>query len=358
MNRGFTAGALVREGLLNVVSNRLLSLLLALSCFVGAGGCLLVSGYEVSAIEARFLQLVAKGSAVLAVTAQDGESVPGERCEALNGVPGVISAGGIVSRSTMRTEGSAFGQVLMVEGTAGLPAIIWPGEPAMRGSAITAGSTLAERSGAQVGAVLPWGLRIDGQFVAPSAIAEPSPRDASFDLAVVIVRAPASPVQQCLVESAPGALDEVSHLLVGWFDGPIETFVSRFYADSSVGASPQEQFDSRLSRWVPYVAALIIGAGFVITWFARRQEFGLYRMLRASPGSLLTNLATEFIVIGLIPLCGGYLAGLIISSMATPLALQNALIDATQLVLLSLLTPLTGVLVVSRVSAMDAIKGR
>lgn len=352
----FRAGSLLRETVANLLSAPLYSSSIILVVALVSCALVLLTSVEITSVMDRQQMLVARGVYVFSVTSEQRQPFSGARCDDLNGREGVVAAGGIIGTTTRTPAYGTRLPITIVAVTPRLPLVIWPGNPGIAAATALAGSALATDTGLTPGSVWRAG---DGTTIRIDATAPPSVRDTHFDGQLVYVASASSPIVECLVEADPGARASVERLLLTWFSGSSRIYVSPYFVDSSVGPTPQESIDERISRFGPLCAFIVLLVVFLGGWFSRRADFALYRLLGVGLRQQAGMLLLEFLVLGYAPLALGALAAAALwREQLTGVALSLAAIDYARLLVLALLIPLAGALSLRPMTSIESLKGR
>ncbi len=222
------------------------------------------------------------------------------RCEALNGQPGVVAAGGVFSPELATFEtapGVLFQRAAITEGALQ----VWaPGlhQEGVAGRAMVVGLALAEEMGLRVGSfAIP-----EGEAPAlVTAVADVERRNPQVARWALELSPPAGGIEQCWVEFEPGAYEGGLAALPATFTSGDETAAARPYIRSDeFTRDPAAEWAARPQRngW-PLAAALVAGLFALTAWF-RRSELGLYLAVGTPRSSLMAMLAVEaLLVVGL-----------------------------------------------------------
>lgn len=350
---GFTRHAIVREALANALAHRLLASILVIISALAPLVALTLTISDVHAIAQRQLQLEARGASVFSVTASDRTPISALRCDALGSVTGVRSAGSVVAVDDAHSSLPGGRHVPLLSATPGLATVLWP--ELLLDDGVAVGAGIADDLGLVPGS----SIATTRGILPVTAVAPPSSRNADHDLLVVQQVAPRGTTRECLVESEPGARDGVEAVLVGWFPG-VPTTVVPYFLPPDTGLSPQEELASRLSAWVPLAAAGLAALAMIAWWVIRRPEFALYSVLGLGTNGLALMLVAEWAVLCLLPGAIGIVNALVASSasLTIPAVAQVAAADTASYLASIILVPLVGVALLTRVAAVDALKGR
>ncbi len=116
---------------------------------------------------------------------------------------------------------------------------------------------------------------------------------------------------------------------------------------------------ARPSRFLPLGLAILLLVLVLSAWWARRNEFAIYRLLGVSRFRLWRPLLVEAALVLAAPIAVGAGVAAVISLLeVTGPSLVAFAVDETVLMLTSFMAPLVGLGLVSRVRTMDAMVGR
>lgn len=363
MRRGFRPLTLVTEVLRNLWANPLssaVSLAIAIAVGFGVPTATLV---EVTNIRADEDKEVRAGSNVLRVTGDERTPLPAARCEQINSVPGVLAAGGVVSRSTVFASARPGDLITLVSGTPSLGMVLWPGEghgAVPPPATVVAGEAASKAFGLGIASIFAFSTRSDPRPVSASVdrVAGASSRERQLDASIFIAAAPVGNVDECLVEAMPGARSSVAHVAAGWFATSGEVVVSPLYLSTSKSATPEERLATRTTQYLPLVAAAALGVGMFTGWFSRRAELSLYRMLGLGQGETILMLATEMVAAVILPMSIGLVVAMAVMPQYGTLEIILATGDALRMVCLLVPIPLIGWVMMRPLTRTDALYGR
>jgi hypothetical protein len=315
---------------------------------------------NVAAIAGQQAELVAKGVNVFAVTGQNNDFLSSARCEELNAVPGVLSAGGVGTVQSFQTPTLGETQNDLRTLTRGAVAIIWPTHQSPSPSpSIIAGASLGTQLGLTAGSRVTLATNGASRLSKIDAVEPPSPRDEQYDHAAVEVVVPPYPIVTCLVEARPGSREAVESLLLGWFASSPKTNVSPYFLSTFVGPTPAEQLNTRYSQWVPLEAGGVLLIVLIATWWGRRSDFALYLLLGARGWRFALIVGAEFTVVGLVPAALGISIGTVAQlGQLHGLVLSMTILDALRFGILTLAIPAVGVALLQSQRSLDLLKGK
>ncbi len=352
----FRGSSLLRETVSNLLAAPVSSPSLAVDVALVSCVLVLLTSVEITAVMERQQTLVARGLSVFSVTAEQRQPFSGARCDELNGRDGVVAAGGIIGTTTRPPAYGPGVPITVAVVTPRLPLVIWPQDPSIAAARAIAGSTLADDTGLTPGSV--W-RSIDGTSIHIDATAAPSARDSHFNGEIVYVAAASNPVVECLVEADPGSRASIERLLLSWFSDSTRMYVAPFFIDSSVGPTPQQSLDERLSRFGPLAGFGVLLVVFLGAWFSRRADFALYRLMGVRLDQQARMMFLEFLMIGCAPLAlGALVAAALWRDGLTGVVLDLAAIDYARLFALGLVIPLIGALSLRPMTSVESLKGR
>jgi hypothetical protein len=355
----FARHTIAREAVANVLAHRLLSAIVVAIAAIVPLCAISIGILDTAAIGARDQQLIDRGSHVFVVTAVDRAELPAARCDELNSVSGVGSAGAIVDVEQAHARLPDFRYLALASVTPGLPAIYWPRGVTAADAGVTAGASVAEDLGLVPGALLPVAVGGEPRDLPIAVVSEPSPRAQQHDLALVQVVPPAGVTLECLVEARPGAARAVEAALIGWFPG-VTTTVTPFLAAPDTGRTPQQEFDARLSLWLPVAAGALVALVVLAWWTIRRAEFALYAVMGLRPAGLALMLAIEWAVLCLLPAAVGITNALGATAgwLGSATVVEATALDVWRYLATITVIPAVGCLAIVRASAFDSLKGR
>lgn len=310
---------LAREGVANVATGRWLALLLALLC--GAAGFAVTATTTATADRAirEGTELDRRGRHVLRGASSVG--LPGSLdlsfCDGLAAVDGVEAAGGIRRRDRVRLATGAW--VRLQEATAGMVGLLGRADVTDAGTVLV-GALAAERNGLRDHA---WATtREPGRPPerAEVALIPETPRSARLDDSLVRVVAPTGTADECWAEVDPARKAAlavtVQNLLPEGGSGVVVDF------DPALSEVDPE----RDLREVPRSPVTPLGGAAVgllvgMWWYARRQEWILYRVFGLGVIRRMGIAATEWVLVGAVPLAVGAAWAVLLAEPADHLAI-------------------------------------
>lgn len=349
-------GEVVREGLRNLRAHPTLTAVTFLVIFVIAGGAILASVGDLVSISNRQEALVAQGSNVWNVTTAETEGLSASRCDSLNAVDGVKTAGAVLSMTYLESAIYDSEYVAVQIGTPGLVGAYWPS----LGNGIAysvVGATVASRYGLvdQSQLILKEGPKQSVFTVVPAAS---SPRGAAYDQLLLEIAPASGSTRECIVEASPGHRRSVEALLIGWFRGT-EVVVSPYIQLPEGSRLPQNELAERLSAWFAPAAAVFVNAAIIGSWLMRRQEFALYALLGLKAKHILLMLLVEFAVLVVLPICMGVVTALLIlhSSISAQSTVEGAIFGLLGLGSLACVAPAIGIVALRPRKALERLRG-
>lgn len=362
MNRGFAVAVTVGEAVKNLGSTVALSATVAVLSMAIGVAVPTATAIEVGSIERDARRATSAGINVMSVTVENRGPISAARCEDLGRVSGVLSAGGIVARESISLITRPHEALELIRATPGAVRVLWPNQRTQASaSSVIAGSIVATLHGLGENSIL--GYRVargsEVNYAIVGATAPASARGERLDNTIVIASAPVGVVTECLVESMPGARDDVLLALEGWFPRDAGVVISPFYLPDSSWSSPDERLETRMSQQFPLLGAVALTAAVLAVWFARRADFALYRHLGMSRRRLLLMQVAEAVMLVILPASLGLTVSLfLLASDPLPLVVYLTSLDALRLVTLLMLVPLVGGALLLRATRLDALKGR
>lgn len=318
----------------------------------------LAASFDVSAIHDRWLIAVGSGSTTFVVTSQRLNSIPASRCDQLRSVSSVVSAGGRTASRSVSPYPFTSERVQLEVVTPGFSQIMWPGLAGTNASVVPS-PAVAERFGLTQGATLALGAERTASYEV-TAVPPGKPRVPQFSNSLLVAGAPVGTVNECYVESAPGAVSDVEKLLSGWFDPGLKPSVLRFVVPKSTDVDSQGELEQRTSRVAPLVAGMVLVIFALGAVWAKRQEYALYKLLGLNLRGLTRMLTVEWLLLYGIPLAAGFTAGMLFAAkmLLLPVVWTAAATDIAVLVLLAATIPAMATLIIHRTDPINAIKGQ
>lgn len=302
------ATEVVRESVLNVVFMGWLSALIIALGGVLSLAAILTEGSEVGGILDRERARIQQGANALQITPATDESLlSAKRCEELNRVVGVRSAGGIVSTSTVEGLTSDSSGILL-QATQGAVPVLFPNIRTVPPGHLLATPALADANGWIDGGPAT-AIAHDNRLVFDVSVLT-APRAESYGSALIDVVVPAGDVPLCLVESDNGALQGVTDVVTDWFGSTAVALAPMALQDSTY--TPQQQLQSRMTVWLPAFSGLGLALFVVFFWKFRERDFALYALHGVRRPRLLLMLVTEWTIMTALPASMGALGGLLL----------------------------------------------
>jgi hypothetical protein len=324
---------------------------------------LLWSGLESTSIVRQHEALKEAGLFVYTVSHVDGTLLDAARCDQLNTVVGVVSAGGVVGSQTVTVPQLPSNVIEVLLATPGLPQVVWPEARAESGSAaVLAGDRLTADLGLTPGSWLSASSPSNDRpvelyqvdWVAPESVRFPRYADS-----VIVVTPPQGGLRTCLIETQPQAYEAVGTVVLGWFPDAADIVVAPLLGDSGIGPSPETAFQHRLSRSGPLIGTALLTVLSVVTWLSRRPELALYRLLGLTDAGVVTMVLADVALTVWAPTwVGACLAQMILWPSLTWQTATTCSLDLARLAVALSLTPLASLLVCLAVQPFDAVKGR
>ena len=356
MNRTFRSTTTVREALLNLRGHLLLTLCIALASLGAGAGVVSSSVAEATGILDYQTNAVGRGSTVFTVSAVDNTPISAARCDALNSVPGVVSAGAVVDNRTEAFRLGSSRPAYVTYATPGMVHLIWPDKMQVLGANAgpVVGSSLASEFGIVEGASIPLGSNI---YTHTSVATSSSPRDENYDNRILIPLA-ASPemlVRTCLVEGVTGSQAEIEALLTGWFPAVPPIFVAPVVPKGTY-MDTDEMMRARITQYAGLAAGVLIAVVYGLICTMRRQEYALYHVLGLPPRRRLLMLTAETAASALLPFAIGCTVAL-----ALYVPVHGALLSATSMeiakaAVVMILLPLLGYVITTTGGPIRALK--
>ncbi len=335
------------------------ALAVAIAGILGAA-VVVLSWLDLGDIESAWEEQVIAGAYAFSITTTDQTFLDATRCHELETIKGVRAAGAVLSVMTVYPATSPRTPYLVINATPGYTSIAFPSADGSTLASAAAGSTVTSNLGLISGAEFAYRVSPEAALSTVEidlAVASPA-RFEVADGAIVLSRAPVGAVSECIVEAWPGSERAVESALSGWF--PMTSTVAKVVArGEQMTRDVDSELRLRLSQWTPYVAVLLIGGFHLLEWWARRQEFALYRMLGVTTGQTFTMLALEILTKALVPVSlGAFLAIMVLSPSLSAMIAAGIARDLATVELCLFALPAIGSFVILRLSTFDAIKGR
>jgi hypothetical protein len=351
-----TGFSIIRETVLNVLSNPARSAITVIAA-AAAGACVIlatVSNVD-DIVRAHQLQL-ARGLSTLSVTALDGHPMSAAACDAMNSVAAVKTAGGVISTEQVEVANGAT-PIKVEYVTAGYFAAAYPTE-ATKGIQSIAGEDLVGEVGAAAGSVLaittPESIR---GLLSLDAVADAPSRVTGINRDVLVTVAPIGSVSECLVEAYDGQADDVALVVPSFFTGPV--VVRPFLPTGTLDRDPAQELAHRYSGLLWLGAGAVIIALIATSWFARRQETAIYRLVGFDRRSLGAVVGLETVVTTVVP---AQLASLWVMSFTKIsggiITLTALTSDSSRLLVMLLFCPAVAVAVSLSGSTVNRLKGQ
>ena len=329
--------AVLREALRNLEATPIRTVLVVLLAIAAGFGVVTSTATDTSGITRRFAQQARAGRFVLVVEATDPAGFEAARCDAFGAVPGVEAAGATLPPPpAVRSANRPTYPYDQIRVTPGMLGVLYPGVPLGRAASrpgVLVGPAAARDLGLVEGGIL---RSRAGRDVPIAGVLPHSPRRPEVDAKIVSIAAPTVKVRECDVATEPDRVEAVQLAALGWFDAGERPVISPFL-DRSLGRTPERELDDRASAWGWVAALALLAVLHLSSWFARRQELALYRLLGLSPGRLLLLLATEAAASILLPVVVGGSVGIARAHIALTASVPRSL---TELDLASLLASL------------------
>ncbi|WP_395638908.1 hypothetical protein [Pseudolysinimonas sp.] len=353
---GFRLRDLAIESVRNVLAARGLSVVTAAVALFASAAIVVGTAFEVHQLSGKYDEFVAAGGNVSLITPIEEGYLSAARCEELNVLPGVISAGGRSEFSGVHPALAPEVTAWIVRGTPTFADVMWPNlSYGGTRSSVTVGSYLVDRLGLTADS---W-LRLDTpdgtRDLQVGQIPLGVPRDPTYDRAIFVPEVGLAEVDSCFVEAEPSAASRVAKVLDGWFDQRVG--ISPFTHE--IGPTDNDLV-TRLSRFLPFGALFTVLAMFVVWIRARKADYALYQLLGMQARTRLFFASAEYLLLILVPMSIGSLVALVAARplLTGGLVLSSVSLDLAVLASGSLLAPTIGVLALGRSDVVGELKGR
>lgn len=288
---------LVREGVANVRAGRwLVAVVVVLSATVG----LVVTSASVRSADraiAEADELVVRGRHLLRYSALM-DDVSMAFCDQLAGVEGVLAAGGIGLRErvTLGSRARVRRQDVTV-GMAHLLGITRPPEP----GTVLVGSLAAERNGLRDGTWVAFARDDAPPDVAPVVVVPSTARSARLDDSILTVVAPTGRADECWVEVDPTRKLGLSLAIAG-LDASDDAGLVVDFNPSLAEHDPERDLREVPSSPLVPVGGAAVGLLVGMWWYARRQEWILYRVFGLGVARRMVVATVEWVLVAGVPL--------------------------------------------------------
>lgn len=344
------------EATRNLLSTPLLSGILMSVCLLAGAGVGAATTVEVAQVShAAHAQYLA-GATAVEVVGEGGSPLDATRCHALIGVDGIVSSGGVMAAESVRLGTEPDADVRLLTATPGYPAAAWPELENMGPLSVIAASDLA-RSGLRSGGT----VQISSPYLDVALLhVDAVPDEVSVtgaDRLLVVTAPPRGVVANCLVLATPSAAPNVVALLTTYFgDGAT---MRQVLLPSALVTSPDELLHLRLSQYGWLIGGLLCAIALLGNWFARRDQFALYRLLGSSERLILVMLVVELACACLLPAQLGLVLGIgITAGPLDELVARSLFLDVLRFDAVLLMLPALAVLSLPRSSALSALRGK
>lgn len=274
MNRAWRTSDVLTEAARNFAARNVPSLLSVTLTALVLGTVAIAEFGATSRLRSEEATREALGAYVYVVQASGGLSAT--RCESLNGMDGVVSAGGLSEGPIVRLR-SAPGTLLQTGSlTPGALLAIAPTSALPLGDA---GWLIGESASSELKAGVGF-IVDDGRDRLPVvAIASVSARDDAIGRWLLEVRPPIGQVDECWVEFERASHAAGRDVLAAWFDRATDLEIATAQDPGPLAIDPAAAFRSRPEQfaWLPGGFAIALISAVVIV--ARRRELALYRAL-------------------------------------------------------------------------------
>lgn len=344
------------EGVRAVRSRWVATTLIAVSALLSAVLVGIVGQADVHQAEQRLQDYVRTGGFVLEVR---GENLPISRCDAMRGLDGVRTAGAVLSTQEVRTIAQPGLPTYLMTVTPGYLQLMFPTQQFSPSTGVVVGQNLTTHLGLVPGSQLGWESDRSGRQTATiDAVAVDSSRSVDWNDAIVVVAMPAGTTSSCLVEFDPEAFRHALGLIAFKFHDV--KYSTRSALEAPPGAvAIMFSLGERPSRLLPAGLMLVLLVLVLSMWWARRNEFAIYRLLGVSRFGVWRPMLVEAAIVLAAPLSVG--AGIAATTSlleTTGPSLVTFFVDEALLMLTSVIAPLVGLVLVSRVRTIDAMVGR
>ena len=240
------------------------------------------------AADGAFLSVVtAKGAPTTVGYAAAG--ITGTSCDALNSIPGILSAGVLAPAGDAVPRAEPDGRIPLWRISPGFVQLL--GLPD-RGTSVLLGADAAGELGARTGAILALASPSLPASPVVTVFARQAARTALLDRAVLFVEPPASISGSCLVDTAGTAPNSAAEFLGSLLGTPVDV---RPLATPST-AEPDQAFAQRSGRAAEFAAPAFAVLVWLLLIRVRRAEIALARIFGAPRPVIGAQLVAEFAI--------------------------------------------------------------
>lgn len=292
-------------------------------------GATLWSTTTASSVNSQWERLVSNGFTSFDISATGERLIDAQTCENLNDIPEVMAAG-----SSVRVRYGSFraleaGSGYVTEATPGYVRANFPQELEVTGHPVVMGAGFFETHGVTAGATLEF-IENRGQFrekILIDYVAQTQTMVDGTNGTIFKVVDPTGDVNSCLVRVKPGYVAAISHVVGAAFDDT-SVIVSPLMHDDPLRTAPQDLLDSRPTRFVGIAAGGILLAALFTTWWLRRVDLSLYRVMGTPTRGILIMTSLETLFLTVVPLHTGVLAALgVMTYPVSPVVVGAAVTD-------------------------------
>jgi hypothetical protein len=322
------------------------------------GGLALVELDATERVLALRAELDERGAHVFIVRAEDG--LPAARCEALRGLTGVRSAGGVRLSEPVAPLVAPRLRFQAAAVTTGILPVWDPGYRQAEGTGFVIGRSVADELAVDSGARL---TLADGRRDVVADILDVDDRYPEAARWIVEVVPPSGRVSECWVEFSPSASGIARDLLAAWFEGPGNQVEVRWLRPPDEFArDPARELATRpqAAAWLPLGGVVGLLAA-LVSWL-RRSEAALYAVLGVRKWGLVLMAQLEAVVV----VSSGYLLGVawaaaIAEAVGGPIGLDQVALagrSAASAALVAMLAAPAGVIPILRWRVVDLLRDR
>lgn len=294
------------------------------------------------------------GAFVYELVGPSGARVDALKCNSLNGVDGVVAAGGVMASSVVALESQPEAQLRLLTVTPSFIGAAWPGVSSANRLSVFAGNSLKDLGIAPDSRVRYQTTQGESYVLHVDAVAH-DPSVTGEERLLVEVAPPSGTLDSCLVLVAPPATHAAGEAFSGFFGAG--TTVRAVLLSSDLIADPKALFASRLSGLGWLAAGLACAIILVGSWLARRHEFALYRLMGFTEPAVFVMLCAEAALVCFVPAQLGLMIG-VGGHGLDPLTAQALFVDVARLDAVMLALPAIGYLFLPRGSLLPALLGK
>lgn len=348
-----------REGLRGLSSRRTATAVCAAVAVLVSVATVLVGQLDVDRRVAAWEEFARDGG--YSYTVVSPTAISQQRCDDFRGTEGVRASGVIRAIERVKLRSQPDSPAYLVRVTPGLIGAMFPAERIAPDAGVIAGERLAGMLGLVAGAdvaITPDQAGSASLAVVVDQVSTTPARTETWNDAIVVVEPASGDGGTCIVEFEPAYAGFALALASHWFAADAVT-LDPVTVVPREGVGAIERIGSRASTLVPVVGGILVLLVACAQWWARRNEFAVYRLLGVARHRLWRILVAETLVGVALPAA---LAAAATTIAVLPMIGQEGAValgwDLTSLATIIILVPGVGFALVSGVRTTDAIGGR